>query len=152
MLLESLPSKHASISRGDLPFLLPRWHSQNRMWWAPAMGNGKFYLQIQNNVLKWHKSLNCIPIVPNNSIESHLSRTCHFQLCPTLELKSDICMFSHPGDIGQCSESLDIRMGGSNQSERNILEERSGLGCTRGKTLAGERPEGCQSVTCSQLC
>lgn len=65
----------------------------------------------------------------------------------SIELKSDTGMFSHPGDIGQHSESLDIRMGGRNQSERNILKERSGLGCTRGKTLAGERPEGCQSVT-----
>lgn len=70
----------------------------------------------------------------------------------SIELKSDIVMFSHPGDIGQRSESLDIRTGGSNQSERNILEERHGVGCTRGKMLAGERPECCQSVTCSQLC
>lgn len=33
------------------------------------------------------------------------------------------------------------------KSERNIVEERNGLGCTIGKILAGERPEGCQSVT-----
>lgn len=69
-----------------------------------------------------------------------------------MELKSDICLFSRSGDIGQRSESLDIRTGGSNQSERNILEERRGLGCTIGKTLADERPEGFQSVTHSQLC
>lgn len=31
MLLESLPSKDAAVSRGDLPSLLLRRHSQNRM-------------------------------------------------------------------------------------------------------------------------
>lgn len=60
----------------------------------------------------------------------------------SVELKLDVCIFSTPRDIGQYSEYLDIRMEGvKSKSERNIVKERNGLGCTVGTTLACERPE-----------